>query len=70
MDANKFSLLLKEDGWQEQIINYTSRTFRGGAFVGTLITWTGLIGGVPIPWGVFVDFTTGALYKPNIFEKV
>jgi hypothetical protein len=67
--ANKFSVSVKEEGCSEQTFNYTKRTFRGWAFFGTVVGWTGLIGGVPLPWGVAVDLATGALYKPNIFEK-
>ena len=48
---------------------YQSRTFRGWAFAGTILGWTGLINGFPVPWGVIVDLTTGAIYKPNVNEK-
>ncbi|HEU5292840.1 MAG TPA: hypothetical protein VFU05_19465 [Cyclobacteriaceae bacterium] len=64
-EANKFSVTVKEDGCKEQTINFTTRSFRGGAFVGTVIGWTGLISGIPIPWGVALDLATGALWKPN-----
>lgn len=68
-EANMVSLTIKEEGQQDQIINYTSRTFRGGALVGTLLMWTGIIQGIPIPWGLAVDLATGALWKPNIHER-
>jgi hypothetical protein len=28
-----------------------------------------LINGIPLPWGIVVDFATGALWKPNVGEK-
>lgn len=67
--ANIFTFKVKEDGCPEQIYTYTSRSFRGWALAGTIIGWTGVIGGVPIPWGVGVDLATGALWKPNKLEK-
>ncbi|MEO1098759.1 MAG: SHOCT domain-containing protein, partial [Bacteroidota bacterium] len=45
------------------------RTFRGWSFVGTLFGWTGIINGIPIPWGIIVDGATGAWWKPDISEK-
>lgn len=67
--ANKFSVTVKEDGYEEQTFSFKKHAFRGWAFAGTFITWTGLIGNVPIPWGVAVDFATGALWKPSKKEK-
>ena len=68
-EANKFSFSVKEDGCNEQKYDYTSRTFRGWAFVGTIVGWTGLINGIPLPWGVVTDLATGAVWKPNTMEK-
>ena len=68
-EANKFSFTVKEDGCNEQKFDYTSRTFRGWAFVGSLFGWTGLIVGVPAPWGVATDLITGSLWKPDTAEK-
>ena len=68
-EANKFSFTVREDGCNEQQFSYTSRTFRGWAFVGTIVGWTGLIYGIPLPWGVAVDLATGAVWKPNDMEK-
>ena len=68
-DADKFSFTVREKGCEPQNYNYTSRTFRGWAFAGTLLSWTGLVGGVYIPWGLGVDLATGALWKPNVSEK-
>jgi len=68
-EANKFSVTIKEDDCETQTINYTQRIFRGWAFAGTIVGWTGIISGIPLPWGVAVDLSTGALWKPDITEK-
>lgn len=71
-EANQFSVTIKEDSCKAETKNFTQRTFRGWAFVGTLITWTGAsIDGawLPIPFGVIVDGSTGAWWKPSIYEK-
>jgi len=72
-EANSFSITLKEENCEEQHFDFKERSFRGWAFVGTLITWTGLSinGGpwLPIPFGVIVDGATGAFWKPDINEK-
>ena len=67
--ANAFSVSVKEEGYNEQVFNFTQRTFRGWAFFGTIVGWTGLAGGIPLPWGVVVDLSTGSLWKPDISEK-
>lgn len=67
-EINRFKFSVKEEGCEEQKYEFQSRTFRGWAFVGTIATWTGMIGGVPLPWGVGVDLATGALWKPNVWE--
>lgn len=64
--ADKFSFSVKEDGCNEQNYNYTDRTFRGWAFAGSILLWTGVTpNGIPIPWGAVVDLATGAIWKPN-----
>lgn len=68
-EANKFSFTVKEEGCEAQTYMYKSRAFRGGALVGTILVWTGTINGILIPWGVFVDLATGALWKPNVMER-
>jgi len=68
-EANKFSVSVKEESCDEQTFNFTQRSFRGWAFFGTLVGWTGLYSGILLPWGVAVDLATGALWKPNITEK-
>ena len=67
--ANKFSFTVKEEGCSEQQFDYRSRSFRGWAFVGTLVTWTGYVAGVYIPWGATIDLIDGALWKPNAAEN-
>jgi hypothetical protein len=68
-DANKLSITVKEDGGQEQVFEYKSRKFRGWAFAGTILTWSGFIGPVPVPWGIIMDLSTGSLWKPDVNEK-
>lgn len=68
-DANKLSFTVKEKDCEDQTIEFNRRSFRGWAFAGTLVGWTGLYQGIPLPWGVVVDFATGALWKPDITEK-
>ncbi|HEU4790800.1 MAG TPA: hypothetical protein VFS71_14030 [Flavobacterium sp.] len=68
-DANKLSITVKEDGGQEQVFEYKSRKFRGWAFAGTVLTWTGFIGSIPVPWGIIMDLSTGSLWKPDVNEK-
>jgi len=68
-DANKLIITVKEDGAQDQVFEYKSRKFRGWAFAGTVLGWTGFIGSVPVPWGVIMDLSTGSLWKPDVSEK-
>lgn len=72
-EANKFSVTIKEEGCETETKNFTQRSFRGWAFVGTVVGWTGLTinGGpwLPIPFGVIVDGGNGAWWKPDINEK-
>ena len=68
-DANKFSFTVKEEGCDEQKFDFESRTFRGWAFAGTILGWTGTLNGIPLPWGVALDLITGAIWKPNVREK-
>lgn len=68
-DADKFSFILRKDGCRDQVYTFKSRTFRGWAFCGSLVTWTFLINGiVPVPVGVILDLATGAFWKPNVRE--
>ncbi len=68
-DADKMSITVSESGCKPQTTNFIQRSFRGWAFVGTIVTWTGAVNGIPLPWGVVVDGATGALWKPNVREK-
>ncbi len=67
-EANRLVFTVREEGCPEQTYQYTSRSLRGFALVGTLVTWTGLVQGIPIPWGLGVDLLSGALWKPNVDE--
>jgi len=68
-DADNFSVTVKKEGCETQTKNFTQKSFRGWAFVGTLVGWTGIYSGIPIPFGVVVDAATGAWWKPDINEK-
>jgi hypothetical protein len=70
-EANRFAFSVKEEGCKAQNYAFTSRTFRGWAFVGSLLGWTFITteGGIPLPIGVVVDLVTGAVWKPNTSEN-
>jgi hypothetical protein len=71
-EANSFSVTIKEEGCETETKNFTKKSFRGWSFVGTVVVWTGLsVNGawLPIPFGVIIDASTGAWWKPNINEK-
>ena len=61
---------MQEEGFPAQKYNYTTRTFRGWALVGSLVVWTFKVKGSPIliPAGILVDLATGAVWKPNVHE--
>ena len=71
--ANRFAVTIKEEGCEPETKQFTKRKFRGWAFFGTLVGWTGLSvnGGawLPIPFGVILDGATGAWWKPDLHEK-
>ena len=69
IDADKLSITVKDTDCQPQTTNFSNKTFRGWAFVGSLVGWTGMIGYIPLPWGVLVDGPTGALWKPDTTER-
>lgn len=69
IDADRFSFNVKQDGFNAQTYNFNSRSLRGWAFVGTVLLWTGIYNGIPLPWGIAVDLATGALWKPDVNEK-
>jgi hypothetical protein len=66
--ADKLDFTVKKEGCDDQTFSYRGRTFRGWAFVGTILGWTGVISGVPLPWGLVVDLASGSLWKPNVLE--
>ncbi len=72
-EANQFTIKISEEGCPSAERKYTERVFRGWAFVGTVVTWTGISinGGpwLPIPFGVIVDGATGAWWKPDVNEN-
>jgi hypothetical protein len=69
LEANKFSIMIKNNGCKDQTFDYRATTIRGWAVVGTILGWTGFVGGFPIPWGLGLDLATGALIKPNTMEN-
>ncbi|HTN16919.1 MAG TPA: hypothetical protein VL092_04500 [Chitinophagaceae bacterium] len=64
-DAKRFAFTVQQEGCSEQRYQFKSRTFRGWALGGTIITWSYF--GIPV--GVVVDLATGALWKPNVYER-
>jgi hypothetical protein len=69
LEANKFSITIKENGCKDQTFDYRENAIRGWAVAGTILGWTGYVGGIPIPWGLGLDLATGALIKPNTMEN-
>ena len=67
-NANAFSVTVNEENCNEQTISFERRAFRVGSFVGTVVGFTGIISGFPIPLGLAIDLATGALWKPDINE--
>lgn len=68
-DADKLSITIQEDNYEQETTYYTGKKFRGWSFIGTIIGWTGSFGGIPLPWGILVDASTGAWWSPDISEK-
>lgn len=68
-DANKVVFRISEEGCETQTTQFNQRRFRAWSFVGTLLGWTGVINGIPVPWGIIVDGATGSWWKPDINEK-
>lgn len=69
-NADNFSITVKKEGCETQTKTFTQKSFRGWAFTGSLLGWTGLVPGtfIPLPWGIAVDAATGAWWKPDINE--
>ena len=69
-DANKLDITVQEENCEPETTHFSKRAFRGWAFVGTLVGWTGITPTyLPLPWGVVVDACTGAWWKPDVTEK-
>ena len=69
-DADKLTVTVKEENCEPETTRFSSKSFRGWAFAGTVLGWTGLIEpGIPLPWGVIVDGCTGAWWKPDETER-
>lgn len=69
VEADKIQFSVVEEGCPEEIIQYRTRTFRGWACFFSIVGWTGFVGGIPIPWGMFVDLVSGAWWKPTVGER-
>ena len=70
-DADKLAVTVQEENCEPETTRFNSKSFRGWAFVGTVLGWTGIVPGtyIPLPWGIAVDACTGALWKPDVNEK-
>ena len=70
-DADKLTITVQEENCEPETTRFWSKSFRGWAFVGSVLGWTGVIPNTYIflPWGVAVDAITGAWWKPDINEK-
>ncbi|MES2479976.1 MAG: hypothetical protein V4561_12880 [Bacteroidota bacterium] len=69
-EANRFEFSVKEESCDEEKYRFKSRTFRGWAMIGSIITWTVSVNGVPLfPVGLVIDLSNGSLWKPNVYEK-
>ncbi len=69
-DANKFSFIIKEDGYEDQTFNYQRRTFRTAAFIGSVLLWTGITStGIPLPYGPVIDLAFGSVWKPCLYDQ-
>lgn len=69
-DADKLSILVEKEGCEPQLFPFMSKEFRGWAFAGSLVLWSGITsGGIIIPFGVAVDGISGAWWKPDVDEN-
>ena len=68
-EANSVVFTVKENGKKQQTFEFTQRVFRGWSLLGTILTWTGYVEGIYIPWGLAVDAITGAWWKPDEYEN-
>jgi hypothetical protein len=64
--ANKFIMSVQDGNCPMKTDTFIGRSFRTGAFLASLILATGATStGIPIPWGIGIDFLTGSVWKPN-----
>jgi hypothetical protein len=68
-EANHFTITVSEENCAKQNFTFQQRKIRGWALAGTILGWTSIISGIPVPIGLFVDLGTGALWRPDIMEK-
>ena len=70
-NADKLSITVQEENCEPETTQFSKKAFRGWAFVGTVVGWTGWIPNTYIflPWGIVVDGITGAWWKPDVTEK-
>lgn len=69
-DANKVVLSVSHPSYDTEIFEFHERQFRGWAFAGTILGWTGTTpNGILLPWGLAVDGITGSWWKPSVFES-
>lgn len=67
-EANKVVFTVKQEGCEDQSFNFSSRKFRGGGFVCSILFWSINTGGFPLPVGGAIDVATGAIWKPDNTE--
>ncbi len=59
-EANDFSVIIRKDGCEPEIKNFTQRSFRGWAFAGSFII---------LPLGVTIDAISGSWWNPDVEEE-
>lgn len=71
-EADRVYFSVKEKGEEPQDFVFSSRKFRGWAFVHSLLWFTGYLKTPEVillnPWGVALDGITGAWWKPDVNE--
>lgn len=69
-EADNFVITVAENGCKEEVRAFNQKVFRGWAFTGSLLFWTGVIPGtiIPLPWGIALDGANGAWWKPDVKE--
>lgn len=68
-EADEFTITIQEEGCEAETKEFTKKTFRGWSLVGSIVMWTGLVNGIPLPWGVVLDEATGSWWKPSVKEE-